>query len=182
MKIYLARHGQTDWNKEMRAQGTQDIPLNETGRAEAKELAKQLKNVNFDAVYASPLSRASETAKITVGDRYQINYDDRLVERTFGDYEGKIVVAWLDLVEGVDISDVSLDEIPGGVETAKSMFGRAESFINDLKSQYNNDAKILIVGHGGIFRAFDWVMLNRNGKSLTEANNLKHAEIKEYEI
>lgn len=182
MKIYLVRHGQTDWNKEMRAQGRKDIPLNAVGRAQAEELHEKIKDSNFDAVYASPLSRAAETAKIAIGGKYVINYDNRLVERSFGDYEGKIIVAWLDLVEGVDISDVSLDEIPRGVETAKSMLQRAGNFINDLKLKCSSDAKILVFGHGGMFRAFDWILLKRNGNSLTEANNLKHAEIKEYEI
>lgn len=182
MKIYLARHGQTDWNKEMRAQGRRDIPLNEAGKSQAKELHDKLEGLEFDGVYASPLSRTAETAKIAIGDRYTIKYDDRLIERSFGDYEGKVVVAWLDLVDGVDISDVSLTKIPGGVETAKSMFQRAESFINDLKQKYDNDSKILIIGHGGMSRAFDWILMKRNGNSLTEANNLKHAEVKKYEI
>ncbi len=103
MKIYLARHGQTDWNLEMRAQGRIDLSLNATGRAQAEEMRENIKDLEFDAVYASPLKRAAETAEIAVGDRYDINYHDLLIERSFGDFEGKIIKSWSELVDGVNI-------------------------------------------------------------------------------
>ena len=62
--IYIIRHGETDWNKEHRIQGHQDIPLNDQGRLDAKVAKKKLKNVKFDVVFSSPLKRAYETAKI----------------------------------------------------------------------------------------------------------------------
>lgn len=181
MKIYLARHGQTDWNVEMRAQGRKDLPLNATGWAQAKELHDKIQGLEFDAVYASPLKRAAETAKIAIGDRYKIIYDDRLMERSFGEYEGKVVKSWLELVEGVDISDISLEEIPGGVETVKSMLSRVNSFINHLKQQYD-DARILIVTHGGISKVFDWVLMGRSGDSIADAERLENAEVREYNL
>ena len=64
MKVYIARHGQTDWNIQHRAQGQSDVPLNETGRAQAKTLHDNIKDIQFTAVYASPLNRAAETAQI----------------------------------------------------------------------------------------------------------------------
>lgn len=94
MKLYLARHGLTDWNKEMRAQGRKDLSLNAEGRAQAEELRDKIKGIEFTAVYASPLKRAAETVEIAVGDRSEIIYDDRLLERSFGDFEGKVVKSW----------------------------------------------------------------------------------------
>jgi broad specificity phosphatase PhoE len=62
--IVLVRHGETDWNRGNRFQGHADVPLNESGRAQARELADELRDGTFAAVYTSPLLRASETAAI----------------------------------------------------------------------------------------------------------------------
>ena len=62
--LLVARHGETDWNREGRWQGWADPPLNDTGRAQARRLAEELRETAFDAVYASDLRRAFETAEI----------------------------------------------------------------------------------------------------------------------
>lgn len=90
MKLYLIRHGETDWNKAHRVQGRTDIPLNDSGRAQAEQTARLLRQVRIDAVYASPFSRAYETAQIIAGGRgLEINKDDGLAEIQFGLWEGK---------------------------------------------------------------------------------------------
>ena len=66
MRLYIARHGQTDWNVQHKAQGRTDIPLNDIGKKQAAELRNQIKDIEFDAVYASPLKRATETAQIAI--------------------------------------------------------------------------------------------------------------------
>lgn len=62
--LLVARHGETDWNREGRWQGWADPPLNDTGRGQARQLADELRGTRFDAVYASDLRRAFETAEI----------------------------------------------------------------------------------------------------------------------
>ena len=61
--LLLARHGETDWNRELRIQGSSDIELNELGRKQAHALAQELEHVELDAIYASDLSRARATAE-----------------------------------------------------------------------------------------------------------------------
>lgn len=90
MKLYLVRHGETDWNRVRRLQGSSDIPLNDYGRELAVITAAALQDVSFDAVFSSPLSRARETAELIVGDRsVQVQTDDRLREIAFGIGEGR---------------------------------------------------------------------------------------------
>ena len=85
MNIYIARHGETIWNKSRLLQGSKDIELCDDGRAIAYERAKQIADVDFDIVYSSPLKRAYETACILRGDRdIPIIKDDRLREVNFG--------------------------------------------------------------------------------------------------
>ena len=68
MKIYMIRHGETDWNKKRKLQGQVDIPLNEFGKLLAKETAPALADVPFAVCYTSPLKRAAETARLVLGD------------------------------------------------------------------------------------------------------------------
>lgn len=184
MKIYLARHGQTDWNKEMRAQGRSDVPLNEAGREQARELRDKIKDLEFDAVYASPLKRAAETAEIAVDGRYTIKHDDRIAERSFGDFEGQVVKSWADLVGGDgNIDDYDLDQVAGNVEPVKSMLARVEDFLTYLRKEYPDNAQILVVAHGAISKAFDWLLSqHEEGAQFSQAPHLGNAELREYEF
>lgn len=91
MKIYFARHGETDWNIARRIQGTTDIPLNQTGLEQAKRLARNLSEnkANLYKVYSSRQARAYETAKI-VGDYLDVPVEkiDGLEEMNLGVWEG----------------------------------------------------------------------------------------------
>lgn len=89
MKIYLFRHGETDWNKGRRLQGQSDIPLNEAGRALAEETARAMGPIPFDRAFCSPLRRAEETARILLGTgQVPLEADRRLMEIGFGECEG----------------------------------------------------------------------------------------------
>ncbi|WP_421416260.1 histidine phosphatase family protein [Agrobacterium tumefaciens] len=98
MLVYVIRHGQTDWNAIRRLQGQKDIPLNDFGRAQAVGNGKVLAQIlgdsarDFDYV-ASPLGRTRETMELMRGamglDPHAYRTDDRLVEVSFGDWEGQ---------------------------------------------------------------------------------------------
>ena len=89
MLLYFIRHGQTDWNKDMRMQGQSDIPLNENGRESAIEAGKTLANTHIDLAFSSPLKRAKETAELVLAGRdIPIIEDKRIEEICFGICEG----------------------------------------------------------------------------------------------
>jgi broad specificity phosphatase PhoE len=88
-KVYLVRHGQTEWNKNLTFRGRIDIPLNERGHREAVAIAEALKDKNIDAIYTSPLGRSIETAQPTA--RFfniEIVPFQGLIDISYGDWEG----------------------------------------------------------------------------------------------
>ena len=87
--LYIMRHGKTEWNALHKIQGRTDIPLNEEGRLMAEKAWEEYKNLHIDVCYCSPLIRAVETAQIVLKNRdIPIIKDERLMEMSFGDYEG----------------------------------------------------------------------------------------------
>ena len=90
MTIFLARHGETEWNRIGRWQGKTDIPLSEVGRGQALALAERLRERGITQIYASDLSRARETADIAAASLgiSHVGLDPRLRERGFGCFEG----------------------------------------------------------------------------------------------
>jgi broad specificity phosphatase PhoE len=88
-KVYLVRHGQTEWNKELRFRGRSDIPLNEEGRREAAATADALKEKDIRAIYTSPLRRSIETAQ-PVAEFFHLEIVPvrELIDISYGDWEG----------------------------------------------------------------------------------------------
>lgn len=150
MRIYLTRHGQTDLNAKKLMQGRSDIPLNETGRAQARAAKEKLGDVKFDAVYASPLDRAIETAQTISGvDRSEIIIDERIIETDFGKYEQK-PYSTMGLPMNLYWVLPEVFPAPETVESTDEMIARVRAFFEDLeKKNYNN---VLIACHGGIIR------------------------------
>lgn len=89
MKMYIIRHGQTPWNARKCLQGRSDVDLNENGIYLAELTGKALRDVTFDMAFTSPLIRAKHTAQcILAGREVPIIEDERLIEISFGIYEG----------------------------------------------------------------------------------------------
>jgi broad specificity phosphatase PhoE len=88
-RVYLVRHGQTEWNKNLIFRGRIDIPLNEKGHREAEAIAEALKDRNIDAIYTSPLGRSIETARPTAEFfDLEIVCVPGLIDISYGDWEG----------------------------------------------------------------------------------------------
>jgi probable phosphoglycerate mutase len=146
-QIALIRHGSTAWNKEKRSQGQTDNPLDQEGREQAVLLATRLSEEKWDAIYASDLERASETARI-IGDRLgiqEIQLDPRLREMGGGQVEGTTeaerLARW-----GADWSNLDL-----GRELADAGTVRGSAALEDIVRQHPN-GKVIVVSHGAILR------------------------------
>ena len=157
--IYLVRHGETDWNKEKRMQGSIDIPLNDEGRAQARALQKRLENVSFDAVYSSDLARAKETAEIFAqGTDLNVTASALLRERSWGDHEGQILAevkakygtSFKPLIEHYDhhqSDQLHPDFLQ--VESYSSAVNRVLPFLTGIKE---DGKSLLVVSHGGVLK------------------------------
>lgn len=159
MKIYLMRHGETDYNKEKRIQGQCDIELNEYGREIARITAQGLKDVPFDVVYTSPLVRAKETARIVIGDRSVVWIEEpRIKEICFGEYEGRHCGRKnFDVPDKTFLNfffDTANYRTPPGGESLADVIRRTGEFLQELiqKKEYQ-DKTVLISTHGCALKA-----------------------------
>jgi len=151
MNIWVTRHGQTALNRKKKMQGRVDEPLNETGISQAKAAGELVRDIRFDAVYASPLNRAIDTAMYISGmPREQILVDERVIETEFGRYDKRSYFAM-----GLRMTLYwALPEVfpaPPTVETVSSMVARSSAFLKELEAR--NYENVLVVCHGGIIRA-----------------------------
>lgn len=177
MKIYLVRHGQTDWNVRHLAQGRTDIPLNETGRRQAMELRDKVRELHFDVCYSSPLTRALETAKIVTDDSCEIIVDDLITERCFGELEGTSSPPnWMDYWTLGYVGDAE------GMESLADVFARTKKFLDRLRDEYNDDARILVVGHGGALKTLHFNIVGYDEKTDFLAKHFENGELWEYEL
>ncbi len=152
--LYILRHGRTDWNDKHKIQGHTDIPLNDEGCRMAEKAAEEYKDVHFDICFCSPLIRARETADILLKGRdIPIVYDNRLIEMSFGDYEG--------VENSFDIPDCPINVLfrepdkyidpPGGAESLDDLFARTGTFLREKAYPLTDQGKdVLIVGHGAM--------------------------------
>jgi 2,3-bisphosphoglycerate-dependent phosphoglycerate mutase len=146
LRIYLARHGQTDWNAQHRLQGSTDTHLNAAGRAQAETLAVRLAGVKFDAVYSSMLARTRETAAIVHG-RVAIDSLADLDERSLGKFQGFVVdsdsVATAEYRRRITALGDSLD----GGETLEHQLARVTRALDFIRRRHPAGT-VLIVAHG----------------------------------
>ena len=151
--LYVIRHGMTDWNVVKRLQGQTDIPLNDDGVRMAEEAAQRYKDVHFDICFCSPLIRARQTAEILLKGRdVPVEYDDRLKEIAFGEYEGLEYPLLPDdhPVKGAFRDPVNYVPAKGG-ESIADLLARTDDFLKDrVYPLLDEDKDIIIVGHGAM--------------------------------
>lgn len=161
MRLLLIRHGETDWNKEKRIQGREDIPLNETGILQAKNCGKALAGAEFAAIISSPLGRARKTAEI-IKEAVAIKelvIDEDLIERDF------------DRISGMTYKERREFDASGQVdnrETREAILERMlRSVFKHAKEFYDKD--IIFVSHGAAIRS---VIDEYTDGELTKSKNM----------
>jgi 2,3-bisphosphoglycerate-dependent phosphoglycerate mutase len=160
-KIWFVRHAQSEYNEKQLFTGWHDPHLTEKGMAAAVNLQNELSNIKFNHVYSSPLLRAATTAVCIVGDKNNIEYDDRLKERSYGDWSGlnKSEVKEQIGEDSFFSARRGWDTSPPNGESLKDVSDRVTSFIESLPVAGN----ILVVSHGNTIRAIS-VILGINSK------------------
>ena len=170
MKIYLMRHGETEWNKIGKFQGQVDTPLAKEGILQAQKTSEGMKEIPFDCIFSSPLKRAYMTAQIIRGDReIPLIRDNRLKEMSFGIYEGRRL-AGFNKPGRVRAMRFRNDPVryrpPKHGETFEELIARTSGFIREeiLPLEGKMDT-ILITAHGAAVRS---IILALTGRELKD--------------
>lgn len=176
MKLYIARHGETQWNVDNKISGRTDIPLTQRGLQQAQLLAEHAKGKGIEVIIASPLLRARQTAQ-AVCDALDLpmQIDDRLIELDFGIFEGQD--------RGNPDFQYTRGQMPTrypGGESAFLLAHRVYSLLDDVKREYA-DKTVLLVCHGGVCR-----MVRSYFEDMTNEEyggyHAPNAELVEYEM
>lgn len=141
----LFRHGQTDWNIDLRLQGTADIPMNQFGIDQVQKAASEIARHEWDLIISSPLGRAKQSAAIIAAQLgvAEVTEIPLLLERAFGIGEGMLYDEW-------SAKFAHLDEIPGA-ESAQQVTLRAQQLLEHVQSEFAG-RRILAVSHGALIR------------------------------
>lgn len=159
--FYLARHGETEFNKKGFIMGHKDSPLTEKGIAQAEALAEDLRQVHFDAAFSSDLERSYHTAEIVAASRgLTIVHRPELRERSYGIYEGGSLAAYRLVMHALrqKLKHLTLAEkwkyhYPDGIENDESLMERLVSFLHAAAVTYAGKT-VLVVSHGAVLRTF----------------------------
>ncbi|MGH7835946.1 MAG: histidine phosphatase family protein [Candidatus Binatia bacterium] len=168
--IFLVRHGETTWNRQKRVMGRREIPLNRVGIAQARRIARLIPEIGVKAIYASPLTRAMETARILANSAgLPVKTDIGLTEVAFGRWEGHL---FRDLRRDKAyqrfVATPLESAVPGG-ETIVDVQNRGLKAINKALKELPQ-ARILFVSHGDVIRA---VLCHFLGLPLEEYRQLR---------
>lgn len=150
--IYFLRHGSTDWNENLNREGKKDpkcqgrcnLHLNDLGKKQALEVKEDLKNMKLDKIICSPLIRTKETLAIAYDGDAPIIYDNRIIERDFGEFEG-LTRSEFDFNGFWNIySNQNFNK----AESIQDVQNRVFNLLDELKD--NSDENVLLVSHGGV--------------------------------
>jgi broad specificity phosphatase PhoE len=151
MRIYLVRHGETEWNRVRRFQGRSNLPLNQEGEKQVRALALALKDIPLAAIYTSPLIRALETARLikVFHPSTPIFEDNGLIEMDLGEFDGMKVQDWAEQYPDFRKAwneNPTYVRMPGG-ESLKEVQARAKKTLERIADIYAAGTTILISSH-----------------------------------
>jgi probable phosphoglycerate mutase len=151
-RIIAIRHGETAWNVDTRIQGQLDIPLNETGRWQARRVAAALAGETVNAIYTSDLERAHETARAVAAQLKMGTVTHQgLRERSFGLFQGKtwaeIETTWPE--QSMLWRKRDTEFAPEGGESLLQLRERVEKTAGELAARHQGE-QIVLVAHGGV--------------------------------
>lgn len=184
MKIYVVRHGQTDWNVAGKCQGRTDIELNNIGIEQAKNTKGQIKKHNIDLIICSPLKRAIKTAEIiNEATNCKIVSDERIIERCCGEVEGKTEKEWDSIIgDDVDIiNNYNLNYDKQNIEPIQTICKRVWNLLDEIQEKYKGK-NILLVTHGGTCRAINAYFNGIGENGYVQSAHIKNCEIREFEF
>jgi 2,3-bisphosphoglycerate-dependent phosphoglycerate mutase len=149
MRVYLIRHGETDYNRERRMQGHGEVPLNDTGIAQVTRLAQRLAGESIDHIYSSDLRRTVMTASIIASHTgAPLTYDAGFRERDPGELTGGTYEAGIGFFADPDF-------IPPGGESVSIFETRVRAVFNDLaEREHGRGRRVAVVSHGMVCLAF----------------------------
>lgn len=174
MKLYFVRHGQTDENLNMSGNPKDDVPLNQLGIQQAKDLAVELKNVKLDAIISSPLSRAKQTAEI-------LNENYRLPIKLDTAWRERDLESYLTLDVWHDAFDFDKNIQLKNSESLAAFFERVYAALDNLKQDYK-DKTVLVVSHGGVQNCL-YAYANKSPWSGNmRTNPMKNCEYRIYDL
>jgi broad specificity phosphatase PhoE len=178
--IVFVRHGETDWNRERRVQGSQGASINDAGREQARALSRLLWEVPLQAVYSSALPRAVETASYVAGPHsLGVVTDPRLNEVHHGDWEGMLEAELPDLPLYLKWrDDPTAVELPGG-EPLQAVHDRAVTAMREIVAKHEEkDGLVAVVSHQVVLALLKCYLLDRPWSQLR-----RHAlSVASYEI
>jgi len=160
MEVVLARHGETEWSRDLRHTGRTDVPLTDAGRREGERLGPALTAWSFARVLSSPLGRALETCRLAgLGERAEIT--DALLEWDYGEYEGITTARIRARRPGWSLWR---DGCPGG-ESAADVGERVDSLLAELRDESGD---VALFAHGHVLRilAARWLGLGPESGAL----------------
>lgn len=161
-RLYVVRHGETDYNREGRYQGRIDVSLNAAGRVQAERAAERIASLDIDHIFSSPLKRARETAQV-IASRLNTSFHciEGLAERSLGGFEGQTKAEIAEQVPGIwdGRPTRQMFESPPGAESLMELSIRVYSVYQSLWQRYAGEG-VLLVCHGGVARTLHG-LLNR---------------------